>query len=110
MTDALSIFAAAQDAGDATALRIGAQRFSFAQLAQRVRARLHSLGLDASDGGAYALIGANTLDTLVTLYALLEARVPVLLLHPRQTDAERGAVLAAARRSAAPHRPRTRRP
>jgi dipeptidyl aminopeptidase/acylaminoacyl peptidase/acyl-CoA synthetase (AMP-forming)/AMP-acid ligase II len=99
LTDALSIVAAAQEAGDAIALRIGAQRFSYSQLAQRVRARLHSLSLDANEDTSFALIGANTLDTLVTLYALLEARVPVLLLHPRQTEAERAAVLAAARRS-----------
>ena len=99
MTEALSIFAAAQDAGEATALRIGEQRFSFGELAERVRARLHSLSLDANEGASFPLIGVNTLDTLVTLYALLEARVPVLLLHPRQTEAERAAVLVAARRS-----------
>ncbi len=98
-TDALSIFAAAREAGDATALRIGEQCFGFGQLAQRVRARLHSLRLDAHEGASFPLIGANTLDTLVTLYALLEARVAVLLLHPRQTEAERAAVLDAARHS-----------
>jgi dipeptidyl aminopeptidase/acylaminoacyl peptidase/acyl-CoA synthetase (AMP-forming)/AMP-acid ligase II len=99
LTDAFSIFAAARDATDATALAIGEQRLSFGQIAERVRERLCSLNLDASDGGAYPLTGSNTLETLVTLYALLEARVPALLLHPRQTEAERAAVVDAARRA-----------
>ncbi len=96
MNDALSIFAAARDAGAATALRVGAERFSFGQLAEMVRVRLRSLNPGAGAGALYPLTGTNTLETLVTLYALLEARVPALLLHPRQTDVERSAVLSAA--------------
>jgi O-succinylbenzoic acid--CoA ligase len=96
LSGALSIFAAAKDAGGVTALRLGEQHFNFGQLAELVHERMRSLELDASDGAAYPLTGSNTLETLVTLYALLEARVPALLLHPRQTDAERAAVLAAA--------------
>jgi O-succinylbenzoic acid--CoA ligase len=99
LTGALSIFAAAREAGDATALRVGEQRFSFVELAGRVRERLRSLNPDAGEGLSCPLVGANTLDALVTLYALLEARVPALLLHPRQTEAERAAVLDAARRA-----------
>jgi len=82
-----------------TGLRVGERRFTFGQLAERVRTRLNTLGPDAADGAPYPLTGANSLDTLVTLYALLEARVPALLLHPRQTDAERRTVLDAARRA-----------
>ena len=41
------------------------------------------------------LVGTNTLDTLVMLYALLEARRPALLLHPKLTAAERAIELAA---------------
>lgn len=37
----------------------------------------------------FPLIGSNEIDTLVTLYALLELRRPALLLHPRLTAAER---------------------
>jgi len=99
LSSALSIFAAAQDAGGVTALRLGEQHFNFGQLAELVRERLRSLNLDPSDGAAYPLSGTNALETLVTLYALLEARVPALLLHSRQTDAERAAVLAAAHRA-----------
>ncbi len=99
LTGALSIVAAAREAGDAAALRVGEQRWSFVELADRVGERLHSLNLDAEEGVPCPLVGDNTLDTLVTLYALLEARVPALLLHPRQTEAERAAVLDAARRA-----------
>ncbi len=94
-SDALSIFAAARDAGDATALRIGEQSLSFAQLARHVAVRLAELDLRGTT--LYPLIGSNTLETLVTLYALLETRTAALLLHPRHTESERGAVLDAAR-------------
>ena len=98
LNDALSIFAAAHDAGEAIALRIGEQRFTFGQLADMARTRLRELDFDAGEGAPFPLIGTNTLQTLVTLYALLQARVPALLLHPRQTDNERSAVLIAAQR------------
>ncbi|MDZ7651956.1 MAG: AMP-binding protein [Burkholderiaceae bacterium] len=48
----------------------------------------------------HALIGSNTLDTAITLYALLEARVPALLLHPKLTAAERQAEIDATARAA----------
>jgi len=106
MSDPLSIFVAAQDAAGATALRIGEQCYSFGELADRVRTRLRSpdlgspdLGSGAGAGTPYPLVATSTLETLVTLYALLELRTPVLLLHPRQTDAERSAVLEAASRA-----------
>ncbi len=51
---------------------------------------------EARAGAAYPLVGRNTLDTLVTLYALLELRVPALLLHPKLTAAERAAEQAQA--------------
>ena len=99
MSEPLSIFAAARDAGPATALRVGDQRLSFGELAERVRERLRTLNVDAAARAPFPLLGSNTLETVVTLYALLQARVPALLLHPRQTDAERRAVLDAAARS-----------
>jgi O-succinylbenzoic acid--CoA ligase len=99
LNDALSIVAAAQDAGEATALRIGEQRCTFGQLADMARARLRELDLDAGGDAPFPLTGTNTLQTLVTLYALLQARVPALLLHPRQTDSERSAVLDAAQQA-----------
>ena len=99
LSDALSIFAAAREAGGTIALRVGDQRFSFDQLAELVRARLDSLNLGPGDAAPYPLSGGNTLDTLVTLYALLEAGVPALLLHPRLTETERAALLAVAARA-----------
>ncbi len=52
------------------------------------RDRLRTLQDELKPGAPYALTGLNTLETVVTLYALLEQRVPVLLLHPR-LDADR---------------------
>ena len=45
------------------------------------------------------LTGAATVDALVALYAHLERRTPVLLLHPRLTAHERGELDAAAARA-----------
>jgi O-succinylbenzoic acid--CoA ligase len=98
VNDPLSITAAAREAGGRTALLVGGQRFTFAELAER--AAMKCARLAPHPRRPYALIGSNTLDTVVTLYALLEARVPVLMLHPRLTDAERHAEIEATARSA----------
>ncbi len=97
--EALSIFAAAREAADAIGLHVGARRFTFAELAELTRARLHSLDAEPRDHALYPLTAANTLDTIVTLYALLQRRVPALLLHPRLTDSERAAQLESAARA-----------
>jgi O-succinylbenzoic acid--CoA ligase len=86
--DALSIFAAARQAGDALALRVDGLAYTFADLARLTQRRLHSLEGEAPGGSPCALIGSNTLDTLLTLYALLELHVPALMLHPRLTAVE----------------------
>ena len=88
MNDTLSIFAAAREAGDAVALRIGTSRLTFAQLADMARNRLRTLERDARSGAPYPLAATNTLDTLVTLYALLAQGIPVLVLDPRLTSPE----------------------
>jgi O-succinylbenzoic acid--CoA ligase len=98
LNDPLSITAAAREAGSRTALCVGAQRYTFAELAARAQAFREQLAPDPPR--PYALVGANTLDTAVTLYALLEARVPVLMLHPKLTAAERHAEIEAAARAA----------
>ncbi|MFN9210915.1 MAG: AMP-binding protein [Betaproteobacteria bacterium] len=87
MLDPLSIAAAARDAPQRTALIVDGRSYTFAELAALAQQRRAALPLDPRR--AFALIGSNTLETAVTLYALLEARVPVLLLHPRLTEAER---------------------
>jgi O-succinylbenzoic acid--CoA ligase len=87
LLDPLSIAAATRDAPQRTALIADGRRYRFAELAALAQQRRAALPLDPRR--AFALIGSNTLETAVTLYALLEARVPVLLLHPRLTEAER---------------------
>ena len=102
MDDALCIFGAAREAGRATALRIGARSWSFAELARLVRERLDAGGLPAPGAGPWPLTATATLETLVTLYALLQRGVPAMLLHPRHTAHEHEQALAAARAAAAP--------
>lgn len=100
MTEALSILAAAREAGDTIALHAGTRRWTFAELAWLTEQRLATLAHEVRDGGAYALVGHNTLETLTTLYALLELREPALLLHPRLTAAEQAIEREATRRAA----------
>lgn len=98
MTDPFSIFAAARDAPTAIALHAEGRRYTFAALAELTRARMDALSREAR--APYALVGTNALDTVVTLYALLELRVPALLLHPKLTEVERAAEVDAAARGA----------
>ena len=104
MNDPLSIFAAAREAADAVALRTGDGCFTFAQLAEMTRDRLRTLEREVHDAIPYPLIATNTIETLVTLYALLERRVPALLVDPRLAPSERVALLdTAARAGRVPH-------
>jgi O-succinylbenzoic acid--CoA ligase len=96
VNDHLSILAAARDAPATAALLVGNERYTFAELADLTRARLVALTSRFQPGRAYPLVGTNSFDTVITLYALLEAGVPVLLLHPKSTPAERDAELSAA--------------
>jgi O-succinylbenzoic acid--CoA ligase len=98
MTDALSVFAAAREAPRATALRCGDRAYRFDELADLVNDRLRSLPELGSGPRPYALVGTNTLDTVLTVYALLERRIPVLLLHPRATAEEQASEVEAAAR------------
>jgi O-succinylbenzoic acid--CoA ligase len=98
MGDAFSIVAAAAEAGAAPALEVDGRALTFAALADLARGRMRAL---AKPPGAipHALVGTLDLDTLVTLYALLEARIPALLVHPRLTASERAALAAIAERA-----------
>ncbi len=99
MVDPLSIAAAAREAPAAPALRIGERTWTFAELAELTQRRIAELDLGAPAGAPYPLVGSNTQDALVTLFALLEARVPALLLHPRLTASEDAALRAMAARA-----------
>ena len=81
------------------ALRIGASRLTFAQLADLARQRLRTLEHDTRDGAPYPLAATNTLDTLVTLYALLARGTPALVLDPRLTSPELTVLQGAADRA-----------
>ena len=92
----LSVFTAATDASDAVGLRTAEKDYTFAELATLAKARLVSLQTEKKlpvKGRPYILEGQNTLETLVTLYALLAAKVPVLMMHPKLTDHERHELL-----------------
>ena len=95
-SNALSIVAAAGDASADIGLRDGAHSYTFAELARLTRRRIDALAHELRPGMPHPLVAENTLDTAVTLYALLELRVPALLVHPRLTAAERAPLYAAA--------------
>jgi O-succinylbenzoic acid--CoA ligase len=61
--------------------------------------RLRMLRHDARDGKPYLLAATNTLETLVTLYALLAGDIPALVLDPRLTSPELQALQDAADRA-----------
>ena len=100
VNDALCIFAAARQAPQAVALRTDERAFTFAQLARLTEQRLRSAELQRSDTTPFVLDGTSSVGTVITLYALLEQRRPVLLLHPKLTAAERNAALGAVERGA----------
>jgi O-succinylbenzoic acid--CoA ligase len=95
----LSIRAAATDSPGRLALISSAssERLTFAELWARVRpliASLQELGLDGNASlPRVALVGTNSLESIYFLLALIELGEPFVLLHPRLTERERGAIL-----------------
>jgi O-succinylbenzoic acid--CoA ligase len=92
----LSIHEAAADRPDGIALVVGGDVATFGELAQQVAARaalLRARTDGISDDQPVALVGASDRETLETVYALITIGRPVLLVHPRLTEAERNAVL-----------------
>jgi O-succinylbenzoic acid--CoA ligase len=76
--DALSVFAAARDAGDAPAIFDGERVITFAELAQMVTA-----------SASASVIAHSDLPTLLTIYRALADRRPLALIHDRLPEAER---------------------
>ncbi|MEF9996264.1 MAG: AMP-binding protein [Burkholderiaceae bacterium] len=95
MCPAFSILAAARAAPRRIGLRIDGREFCFDELAALTRERIHSIEWPAAHR-PYPLTGANTLATVITLYALLERGVAALMLHPKLTELERATLLAQA--------------
>ncbi|HEY3495707.1 MAG TPA: class I adenylate-forming enzyme family protein [Polyangiaceae bacterium] len=89
----LSIFDAANAAPDQLALASGTTRLTFRELAARVdrrRAELEDAGLlDPGGRTPVAVLATPTLASVETLFALLAAGTPALLLHSRASDGER---------------------
>ena len=99
MSGLLSIRAAAAEAPTVTALRCNGQTYTFAALGAAVDVRMREIERGHECSRPYPLVAASDPATVVTLLALLELRVPALLLHPRQVDAERDALIADAARA-----------
>ncbi len=100
MSDALSIRAAAGQAGASPALVVGGRTYTYAEVAALVERELPGLAHACGYGAAFPFVADNGLAAAVTLFALLEAEIPALLLHPRLTAVERDAQVADARRAA----------
>ena len=92
----LSVHEAAVDCPDGIALDVGGEVVTFRELAKQVSLRA-ALVRKATEGLScdepVALVGASDQATLETVYALVTMGRPVLLVHPRLTEAERNAVL-----------------
>lgn len=98
--DLLSVTAAAREAGAQPAIFAGEETLSWSQVATRVtaivaelEARQAAKTVDLLRVPAVALLGDTDLATVLVLLAAVERGIPVLLLHPRSTAAERQALL-----------------
>ena len=103
--DPLSVIAAARDVPERPALVFADRTLTYGELGERVKKVLGELERRGSDVPYFALEGRKVtpprspqgdgvdLETLVTLYGLIELRRPVLLLHPRWTEDERRRML-----------------
>ncbi|MBN1609735.1 MAG: AMP-binding protein [Polyangiaceae bacterium] len=90
----LCVFAAAREAPDEAALVLGSRVRTWAELADQAAwalGWLEARGLTPgmSEPPVVALEASNTESSLVMLYALISAGIPVLPLHPRLSDVER---------------------
>lgn len=93
---AFSILEAAKHYPDRLALRSLDRDYSFSEIAELVKARIKAMKI----GGEvpFPVVAKPELDTLVTIYSLLEKRVPILLLHPGLTENEKSTLLSSIRR------------
>ncbi len=91
----LSLDDAARDAGDEVALVADGRYFSFRDLAKKISSqRLLVREAHAQSGRPFVLRAKPVLDTLLTVYALVEENIPFVPLHARLADAEASALVA----------------
>ncbi|MCF0252759.1 MAG: long-chain fatty acid--CoA ligase [Duodenibacillus sp.] len=88
MQDEFSIARAARERPDAVFVRAGERDITFAEVAAMAASRLGQIERPRP-GRPYMLRAAADLDTLVTVCALLEARIPMALVHAGLTAPER---------------------
>ena len=88
---ALSILAAARDAGDADALVVDGRIYSYRELADLARSVIEKLR--GEQLRLRVVEGVADLDTVVELLALIELAVPSVLVHPRWSALERDSFL-----------------
>ncbi|MDB4959025.1 MAG: AMP-dependent synthetase and ligase [Myxococcales bacterium] len=89
--DALSIRAAASEAGNRPAIITASKTLTFADCEREVQL--------AGSRGVTAISATPTIETILAIYAALEARRPIALMHPRlashELDRQRAEVAAA---------------
>lgn len=94
---ALSVRAAARERPDAIALVEDGRTTTWSELARLVEARagaLAAIGVDGRDPDArVAVIGEGTRERVIDVLAAIELGAPLVLLHPRWTEAERAAAI-----------------
>ncbi len=92
----LSVRAAAAEHPDRLALVLPDRRWTFAELADEIAAEADRLAAAfLASGRPHILEGSRDVSAVLTVFAALEARVPLLLTHPRWTDLERSRALEA---------------
>jgi len=92
---AFSILSAAEQYQDRLAIRTLDRDYSFSEISELVKDRLKAL--KAGVEVPFPLVAKPELDTLITIYALLEKKIPILLLHPGLTENEKSTLLASIR-------------
>ncbi len=94
----LSVLRAAEESPGRTAWVTEGREVTFAELASRVRSAIGWLLLRGVEPSAnpppVALLGESSAAGLTLLYALIEMKIPIAMVHPRSSAAERSAWLA----------------
>jgi O-succinylbenzoic acid--CoA ligase len=92
----LSVFDAGHEQPDKIGLIVDDEEYSFADLADMTTEAVVDVCDDLLPDPTtkVALTGDTRLETIIKLYALLELRIPVVMIHPDLTEAEKDTVLS----------------